>query len=139
VLDTLPMDPARRVDLQRANAVVSNTVSGRSLATLIGMSNPIFIIGGLVWGLWSASNIQPVAVQTKVAVTPANAGARIETEERAVSFAESSPAEKNADAGLVARSSSLAMNSFVGSDSPRVPPSQVIRIWLPQHLGDSTR
>ncbi len=134
VLDTVPMDPVKRVDLQRANAVVSNTFSGRSLAVLIGLSNPILMIGGLVWGLWSASNIHPVAVETKVAVNPVNAGIRIETEERGVTFAESSPAEKGPAAGRVARTSSLAMNSFAGSDSSDAPHSPVIRIWLPQRL-----
>lgn len=134
VLDTLPMDPVNRVDLQRANAVVSNTFSGRSLATLIGMSNPILMIGGLVWGLWSASNIQPVAVETKAAFKPVDAGIRVETEERGVTFAESSAAEKAPAAGRVARTSSLAMNAFAGSGTSEDPHPPVIRIWLSQRL-----
>lgn len=134
VLDTLPMDPVNRADLQRANAVVSNTISGRSLATLIGMSNPIFIIGGLVWGLWSASNIQPVAVETKTAFKPVDAGVRVETKERFVAFEEKSPAEKSPVAGLMARTSSLALNSFAGSGTSEDPHPPVIRIWLPQRL-----
>lgn len=136
VLDTLPMDPAHRVDLQRANAVVSNTISGRSLATLIGMSNPILMIGGLVWGLWSASNIQPVAVQTKAALRPVNAGVRVETKERLVTIAESLPAEKSRFAGLMGRTGSLALNSFAGSGPSEASRPPVIRVWLPQRLGD---
>ena len=134
VLDTVPMDPVKRAELQRANAVVSNTFSGRSLAVLIGLSNPILMIGGLVWGLWSASNIQPVVVQTTVAIDPVKSGIRIETEEHVVHFAESSPAKEVPDAGPEARTSSLAMNSFAGSDSTDAPPTPVVRIWLPQRL-----
>lgn len=136
VLDALPMDPVNRVDLQRANAVVSNTVSGRSLATLIGMSNPIFIIGGLVWGLWSASNIQPVAVETKAALKPVDAGVRAETKERLITIAESLPAEKSRFAGLMGRTGSLALNSFAGSGTSEASHPPVIRIWLPQRLSD---
>lgn len=95
ILDTVPMDPVNRVDLQRTNALVSNTFSARSLSVLLGLSNPILMIGGLVWGLWAASNIDPVAVDTKVTANPVNAGTRVETEERFIAFADSSPAEKN--------------------------------------------
>ena len=59
VLDESPMDPSRRVSLQRTNAIVSNTWSGHTLSTLAGLSNPILLIGGLVWGVWAASNIRP--------------------------------------------------------------------------------
>jgi len=134
VLDAVPMDPVKRAELQRANAVVSNTFSGRSLAVLIGLSNPILMIGGLVWGFWSASNIHSVAVQTTVAIDPVKSGIRIETEERAITVAESSPAKKGPDAIPVARTSSLAMNSFADSDSSDAAHSPVIRIWLPQRL-----
>ena len=134
VLDAVPMDPVKRAELQRANAVVSNTFSARSLAVLIGLSNPILMIGGLVWGLWSASNIHPVVVQTTVAIDPVKSGIRIETEERDVTFAETSPAKEGPDASPVARTSSLAMNSFADSDSSDAAHSPVIRIWLPQRL-----
>ena len=61
LLETLPLDPDKRVELQRANAVVSSPLSGRSLALLLGISSPIFIIGGLIWGLWAATNIKAPA------------------------------------------------------------------------------
>ena len=57
LLDTVPIDPQARVTLQRANAVISNSLSGRSLAIILGVTNPVFMIGGLVWGIWSAMNI----------------------------------------------------------------------------------
>lgn len=63
LLDAVPIDPERRVELQRANAVASSVFSGRSLATLLGVTNPIFLLGGLIWGVWSASRITP-ATQT---------------------------------------------------------------------------
>lgn len=139
MLDTLPMDPAKRVDLQRTTAVVSNTFSGRSLSVLMGLSNPLLMIGGLVWGLWAASNIHPVAVDTKVTAHPVDAGARVETEERFVAFAESSPAEKGPAADSVARASSVVLNSFAGSDTPEAPHLPVIRVWLPQRVSDPAK
>ena len=60
LLDAAPIDPIRRVELQRTNAVVSSVFSGRSLAVLLGVANPVLMVGGLVWGIWSASNIKPV-------------------------------------------------------------------------------
>ncbi|OGA37903.1 MAG: hypothetical protein A3G24_04965 [Betaproteobacteria bacterium RIFCSPLOWO2_12_FULL_62_13] len=56
-LDAVPMDPDERVALQRTNAVVSGTLTGRSLSVWAGLSNPILLIAGVVWGLYSASNI----------------------------------------------------------------------------------
>ncbi len=57
-LELLPLEPDVRVDLQRVNAVVSSPLSGRSLALLLGISSPVLIIPGLVWGIWSALNIK---------------------------------------------------------------------------------
>jgi hypothetical protein len=74
VLEAVPMDPLQRVHLQRTSAVVSNTLSARSLATFAEMTNPVLLIGGLIWGLWSASNIRPIvaaAAESSVAETPA--------------------------------------------------------------------
>jgi hypothetical protein len=63
-LDAVPMDPQYRVVLQRTNAVVSGTLTARSLAIWAGLAaNPIFLVVGLVWGLFSASNIQPAAAE----------------------------------------------------------------------------
>ena len=57
-LDAVPMDPERRVILQRTNAVASSVLTGRSLAVWAGLTNPLLLVGGLVWGLFAASNIK---------------------------------------------------------------------------------
>ena len=72
-LDAVPMDTDQRIALQRANAVVSNTLTGRSLAVWAGLTNPILLIGGLAWGLFSASNIKASNLK------PAPATAVVET------------------------------------------------------------
>ena len=59
LLDTMPIEPEARVNLQRANAVISNPVSWRSVGILMGVTNPVFLVGGLIWGIWSAANIEP--------------------------------------------------------------------------------
>jgi hypothetical protein len=127
------------VDLQRANAVVSNTISGRSLATLIGLSNPILMIGGLVWGLWSASNIQPVAVETDATLDPVEAGIRAETQEPVVVYEDSPLAEKKPVADLTARTASLALDAFAGPATIPTAPSPIIRVWLSRSLSDASR
>ena len=65
VLDALPIDADARVQLQRANAIISNPFTARSVAVLLGLSNPVFMVGGLIWGIWAASNIaEPKADMT---------------------------------------------------------------------------
>jgi hypothetical protein len=63
-LDAVPMDPNERTVLQRTSAVVSGTLTGRSLAVWAGLTNPIFLVAGLVWGLFSASNIKTAEAST---------------------------------------------------------------------------
>lgn len=63
-LDTVPIDPEARVNLQRANAVISSPLSWRSVGLLLGVANPVFLVGGLVWGIWSAANIKPALPDT---------------------------------------------------------------------------
>lgn len=66
-LDAVPMDPNERVILQRTSAVVSGTLTGRSLSVWagLGLSNPILLIAGVVWGLYSAFNIKAVEANAK--------------------------------------------------------------------------
>ena len=64
LLDTMPIEPDARVNLQRANAVISNPVSWRSVGLLMGVANPVFLVGGLIWGIWSAANIEPAKPDT---------------------------------------------------------------------------
>src|SRR5512141_3018707 len=77
VLDAVPMDPLERLGLQRTNAVVSSTLLGRSLALLAGLSNPVLLLGGLAWGLWSAANINPIAAGMKLAAGHGRAGSGV--------------------------------------------------------------
>lgn len=58
LLEAVPMEAHERVTLQRANAVISSPITGRSLAVVLGVSGPGFIVGGLIWGLWAAMNIE---------------------------------------------------------------------------------
>ena len=66
-LDAVPMDPDERVALQRTSAVVSGTLTGRSLSVWAGLGNPILLIAGLVWGVYSASNIKAAEANAKPA------------------------------------------------------------------------
>jgi len=65
LLESIEMDAEERVTLQRANAVISNPLSARSLGMLLGISNPVFLVGGLVWGIWAAANIEPPKPDTR--------------------------------------------------------------------------
>jgi phosphohistidine swiveling domain-containing protein len=58
LLEAMPIDADKRVELQRTNAIISNPLSARSIAVLIGITNPIVMLGGLVWGIWAASRIE---------------------------------------------------------------------------------
>jgi hypothetical protein len=65
-LDAVPMDPNERMVLQRTSAVVSSTLTGRSLTVWVGLTNPILLIAGLIWGLYSASNINAAESNAKL-------------------------------------------------------------------------
>jgi hypothetical protein len=67
-LDAVPMDAERRVALQRANAVVSSTVTGRSLTVWAGLANPVLMIAGMAWGIYSASNIRTDEIKLDMAL-----------------------------------------------------------------------
>lgn len=68
-LDVMPIDPQQRVALQRASAVASGTASGRAVSTWVGWSNPFLLVGGLVWGIFAASNIRAEAKAARVEAT----------------------------------------------------------------------
>jgi len=65
LLEAVPMDAEKRVELQRTHAVVSAPFTARSLALLIGISNPVVMIGGLIWGIWAASQIEDPKIVAK--------------------------------------------------------------------------
>jgi hypothetical protein len=68
LLEAVPLPAEQRVQLQRGNALVSSTMTGRSLALLLGLASPVLMIGGLIWGIWSAANIK--ATPTAPAAAP---------------------------------------------------------------------
>lgn len=65
-MDALPIEPEKRVILQRANAIISGPLTGRTLSVWIGITNPLLLIAGAVWGIYAALNIN--AAQSKVAL-----------------------------------------------------------------------
>jgi len=74
ILDKVPMDTQERLDLQRANAVVGNALGARSVAILLGITaSPLFLIGGLMWGLIAASKIKSADTPQAAQREPAQA------------------------------------------------------------------
>ncbi len=59
LLDVVPLHAEDRAQLQRLNAVVGSPLSARTLAIALGVSSPPLMIIGLIWGLWSATQISP--------------------------------------------------------------------------------
>ena len=132
-LDVIPMDASQRLGLQRTNAVISNTLSGRSLAMLAGISNPVLLIGGLVWGIWSASNIKPEADQAKAVSYPAQIGAEsAPPQDRVALLSEAAPAAQATLARPVPETASAKPVSAGESGEPSRVHSTVVRVWLPQ-------
>ena len=132
-LEAVPMDPAQRVSLQRTNAVVSNTWSGRSLAALAKLTHPALSIGGFVWGLWAASNIHPPAATVSVPSSD-TADARKETDANADEFI-------SGDTLLTVNSSAAPrdfkpapVNAHTPAESvaPMTTRTRVIKIWIAQ-------
>ena len=70
LLEAMPLDPDQRVQLQRGNAVINNTFTGRSLALLLGIASPPLMLAGLIWGIWSAVNIKPAQQDMRTAAAP---------------------------------------------------------------------
>jgi hypothetical protein len=129
-LDAVPMDPAKRVELQRFNAVAGNTASGRSLAVLAGFSNPVLMAVGFIWGLFAASNIKPVAAATKSAADPKSPGDAPAPVELAATAPPHSSAEPHME---TVREPALLTARLAGNPDGAVAPSPpVIKIWLPQ-------
>jgi len=138
-LDAIPMDPVRRVDLQRTNAVISSTLSGRSLAVLVGLSNPILLLGGFVWGVWAASNIKPEEAGLKASADAGSSGGGAATERHLVALLDRSAAA-NDTAAKPSAEPVFAGPIFTGdSGAASLPRSHVIKVWLPQRSDLSPR
>jgi hypothetical protein len=125
VLDSVPMDPVKRAKLQRTNAVVGNTITGRSLAVLAGVSVPPLMIVGFIWGLFSASKIKPEESDAQ-----ADARADAESEQPpSVVINRSSVLDPAVDTKpetiTLIETSALLDATF----TPHIP---VIKLWLPQ-------
>ena len=93
-LDAVPMDPDRRVALQRTNAVVSNTLAGRSLSVWVGFANPILLIAGLVWGLYAANHIKAVETSPSPAAGRAEPPESVEIAQDQVALLKDPPGEE---------------------------------------------
>lgn len=59
LLDSVPLTPEDRLQLQRANAVLGSPLTARTVAVALGIASPPLMVVGLIWGLWSASQIKP--------------------------------------------------------------------------------
>jgi len=139
VLDAIPMDPSKRVNLQRTNAIISNTVSGRSLAALAGLSNPVLLIAGLAWGVWAASNIKAEEAGVEVSTNPAESGGGTATEARVVALLDSSAAVNDGPANPAPEPVSAGSIAAGDSGVAAPPRSPVIKIWLPQRANSELR
>ena len=132
VLDAIPMDRSARLDLQRTNAVVSNTFLGRSLAVLAGLSNPVLLLGGFVWGVWAASNIKPAEAGMPLVADPGRSGGGANTQERTVALVGRSSAADDAPANNAPEPILVSALSAGDSGIAAVLRPHVIKIWLPQ-------
>lgn len=127
VLDGIPMDPSRRVSLQRTNAILSNTFSGRSLGVLAGLSNPALLIGGLVWGIWSASNIKAE-----------DENARTAPEKELLALLDP-VREHGAGERRVSQSEVESPVRPANSEAPAAARPPVFKVWLPQRPAGGER
>jgi hypothetical protein len=73
LLDNVPLDSDNRVQLQRLNALVSSPFGARSLALALGIASPPLMVIGVIWGLWSASNIEAHPRAERAASAPQRA------------------------------------------------------------------
>jgi len=131
VLDTIPMDSAERLQLQRTSAVVSNTLFGRSLNVLAGLSNPVLLLGGFVWGIWAASNIKPAEAGIKLAADSGQPAGGSAEQERIATPLDGSPGVDDEPANRA--TGNILASSISGADSNLAAPPRVVRLWLPQH------
>ena len=58
VLDAMPIEPSTRLGLQRANTIVSSTLTVRSVGLLTGLGGPLGALAGLLWGIFSSRQIE---------------------------------------------------------------------------------
>ncbi|MBE0626249.1 MAG: hypothetical protein IH606_15685 [Burkholderiales bacterium] len=141
VLDAVPMSSSDRLGLQRTNAVVSNTLFGRSLAVLAGFSNPVLLLGGFAWGMWAAANIHPAEAGAALAAHPAQADADAGTRERVLAL----PLQHLSSAAPAAAADAAPQPVLEDTNLARVSATpgrahpRVIKVWLAQRAYASSR
>jgi hypothetical protein len=79
LLEVIPLESDDRAQLQRFNAVVGSPFTARTLAVALGISNPPLMIVGLIWGLWSATQIKPRTAPVQEAAAPTYAPHMLDT------------------------------------------------------------
>ncbi len=126
-LDGIAMDPTKRVNLQRTNAILSNTLSGHSLTALAGLSKPVLLIGGLFWGVWAASNIK--AEDDGAPAMPESSSSR---EDPAVPKPLLALLQDASAPGLTLASMPAASDSKQASEARLRVQAPVVKVWLPQ-------
>ena len=130
VLDAIPMDASDRLGLELTNAVVSNTLFGRSLTVIAGLSNPVLLVGGLVWGIWAASNIKPAEADLERIADSAQTtgmGAAAQVSPALPEYAASA-----ADDAQPGKAAPVLVSSLSAADQVVVSRPRVFRVWLPQ-------
>ncbi len=128
-LDSIPMDAEKRVKLQRTNAVVGNTATGRSIAILAGVSIPPLMLVGFFWGLFSASKIKPVETN-KQNTLDATTFTDNAPQEDLVALIDNSPTDSR-PSNAKSESNSLAPAS-TASDRTFAQHVPTVKFWLPE-------
>jgi hypothetical protein len=132
-LDAIPMDPSKRLDLQRTNAVVGNTLMGRSLAVFVGLSNPVLLLGGFVWGVWAAANIKPANAGANPGADSIQSGADAVAPARLAALVDLSAAAEDPPPAASGTGPILLSSISTGvSDAADPSRPHVIRIWPTQ-------
>ncbi len=132
VLDAVPMDPSDRLGLQRTNALVSNTLLGRSLSVLAGLSNPVLLLGGFAWGLWSASNIRLAEAGIALAAAARLPDGAAGAQERKLAPLDRPPAVEERPANRAPVQIAVSSVPAGDADPAVLTRPRVFRVWLPQ-------
>lgn len=134
VLDSLPMDAVNRVHLQRTNAVISNAFTGRSLAVLAG-GGPLLMLGGLVWGIWSASQINPAVEVVDARITVVNSSVEDVASVAAASVADDAPTAPNPQVVVAYPIEVPALSSALAETETQDVQGRIAQRWNELELG----
>ena len=132
-LDAVPMDPDKRVVLQRTNAVVSNTVTARSLAVWAGLANPVMLVAGVAWGIYAAVNIKSPEADT----APETNRMEPATREPAQLARLTMPSPRRDSTDLSCLSCAIRTDSSAGADADGYHPDVAAGVWSVPVIGDT--